>query len=763
MKRCLFCALVLCASLYFESLHAEEPVLNDTIKTYAVDEIVITSSTKETNHFRYIPSAASVLSPQNIGGRQIESLKDISFYVPNLYMPDYGSKYTSAIYIRGIGARSSGQSVGLYVDDVPYQDKSTFDFELMDIQRIEVLRGPQGTLYGRNAMSGIINIYTLSPLSYQGTKVSLSGGSHGLFKARASHYAKLGSNIGLSVGGYYDRSDGFFTNQYNGKRADNEESAGGRLKLEWLINPNLTLTYGLNVDYTDQGAFPYQLYNPKDESLKPVNYNDRNTYTRTMLANNLQLAYRGKGYTLTSTTGYQYFKDNMWLDQDFTDSTMFTLNQKQKQHAISQELAIKSNTMSNYQWSLGAYGFYNDLHTEAPVTFKEDGIQYILQTTFDKLKEDNPKMPQLKILDNQLYIPGTFETPSYGAALFHQSTYNNLFTEGLSVTAGVRLDYEKQEMDYDSEALMRLGMSFAPGMPTTELPDQHPSVVNEHLTQDFWQVLPRISLKYACTDRTFTYLSVAKGYKTGGYNVQMSADYMQGLMRYDLMSKYMPTMAVKPEPIENVSAYKPEQSWNYEAGIRSELVKDVLKTELTLFYMDIKDIQLTQFVASGNGRVLANAGKAESYGAELSMQANLLPGLNADLNYGYTHATFRDYNDGQNDYKGKYVPYTPRHTLSLGLSYSKLLSSGWLDQVMASAQYSGAGKIYWTEQNDISQSFYGTLNMKIGVRKGNVRLDLWGRNLTDKEYSVFYFYSRGNSFLQQGKPAHFGADLTWTF
>lgn len=752
-----------CIMLSIQSLCAEEPVLNDTIKTYTVDEIVITSSTKETNHFKYIPAAASIISPQDIGGRQIESLKDISSYVPNFYIPDYGSKYTSAIYIRGVGARSSGQSVGLYVDDIPYQDKATFDFELMDIQRIEVLRGPQGTLYGRNAMSGIINIYTLSPLSYQGTKISMGGGSHGIFKARASHYAKLSSNVGLAVGGYYDRGDGFFTNHYNDQKADDEESAGGRIKLEWLINPNLSFTYGLNLDFTEQGAFPYKLYDPKDGSLAPVNINDRSSYTRTMASNNLQLAYRGKGYTLTSTTGHQYFKDNMWLDQDFTALPIFTLNQKQDQHAFSEEVAIKSNTANNYQWSFGAYGFYNDLDTEAPVTFKEDGIKHVLQPVFDNLKEDKPDMPHLKIMDDQLYIPGDFDTPSYGAAIFHQSTYNNLFTEGLSITGGARLDYEKQEMTYKSNALMRLGASFKPGMPVTELPGQQPSVVDEHITQDFWQLLPRISLKYACTDRTFTYLSVAKGYKTGGYNVQMSADYMQAQMQYDVMKKFVPAKAVKPESIKTVSAYKPEKSWNYEAGIRSELVKNVLKGELTLFYMDISDVQLTKFVESGNGRILTNAGKAESYGAELSMQARLFDGLQADLNYGYTHATFKDYNDGHSDFKGKFIPYTPRHTFNIGLNYSKLIHTGFIDQITVCAQYGGAGKIYWTEQNDISQSLYGTLNMKAGIRKGNVRLDLWGRNLTDKTYSAFYFASHGNQFLQQGKPVHFGADLTWVF
>ena len=162
-------------NVYAEDIKANE---NDTIKTYNMGEVIVTSSTKETNNLRTLPGSVSILSPQMISGRQIDALKDISSFVPNLYMPDYGAKLTSAIYIRGIGARSSGQSVGLYVDNVPYLDKSTFDFELTDIQRIEVLRGPQGTLYGRNAMGGIVNIYTISPIYNQAKKISQSAGSY---------------------------------------------------------------------------------------------------------------------------------------------------------------------------------------------------------------------------------------------------------------------------------------------------------------------------------------------------------------------------------------------------------------------------------------------------------------------------------------------------------------------------------------------------------------------------------------------------------
>lgn len=762
-------------SFCFYTLAAENTSPQDTIKTYNIDEVVVTSSTKETNTLRTLPGAVSIISPQAINGRQIDALKDLSSFVPNLYIPDYGAKLTSAIYIRGIGARSSGQSIGLYVDNVPYLDKSTFDFELMDIQRIEVLRGPQGTLYGRNAMGGIVNIYTLSPFNYQGTKLSVSGGNYGQFKAKASHYMKAGEKVGISLSGYYDRNDGFFENVKTEKKADWLESAGGRFKLDWRVNPKLLAAYTLSYDYVNQGAFPYGLYDRETGTIAPVNINDSCNYTRNVLTNNLLLEYRTDRFILSSTTGYQYFKDDMLMDQDFSPKSIFTINQLQKQHAISEEIAIRSNTPAKYQWSFGLYGFYNDLHTDGPVTFKEEGIKEILQPVFDKIKGNNPKMPFLKILDKQLYIPGSFDTPSYGMALFHQSTYNNLFTKGLSITAGIRLDYEKQEMDYASTSKMNLGAQFAEGTPIIPLEDlmEIPAtVMDEHTSQDFWEVLPKVSLKYECTPRTFTYFSVAKGYKTGGYNVQMSADLMQSQMQYDLMKLFMPDLAKEPAPIEEVAAYKPEQSWNYELGAKSELIKGKLFGELTLFYMDIKDMQITKFVKSGNGRYLSNAGKAKSFGIETSLRARITHEISADMNYGFTQATFEDYiHEWQNkegdivetDCDGNYIPYTPRHTLNIGLQYNKLLRNKWIDQFTASVQFSGVGDIYWSELNDISQKFYGLLNAKVGIRKGIVKLDIWSRNITDTQYAAFYFESFRQPYIQKGKPFQIGAEVSVAF
>jgi outer membrane receptor protein involved in Fe transport len=208
-------------------------------------------------------------------------------------------------------------------------------------------------------------------------------------------------------------------------------------------------------------------------------------------------------------------------------------------------------------------------------------------------------------------------------------------------------------------------------------------------------------------------------------------------------------------------AYQPEQSWNYEGGLHTALFNHRLKADLTFFYMDISDIQLTRIQATG--RVLGNAGKAESYGAELSLRALLSNEWSADLNYGFTNATFRDYAiDSITNYKGNYIPYATQHTLSLGLRYLHSWQACWLDRFTASAQYSGNGKIYWTEKNDLYQPFYGVLNAKAGVQKGKVAVNLWGRNLSNASYAAFGFESSGSTFMQKGRPLQAGIEVVFT-
>ncbi len=148
--------------LFLNLTNARETAKQDSIKNYKLDEITIKSPKYNRNIFE-IPAAASMLPERLIENSKVENLTDISGIVPNFFMPDYGSKLTSPVYIRGVGNRINTPSVGLYVDDIPYFEKSAFNFDFFDVERIEVLRGPQGTLYGRNTMGGLINIITNNP------------------------------------------------------------------------------------------------------------------------------------------------------------------------------------------------------------------------------------------------------------------------------------------------------------------------------------------------------------------------------------------------------------------------------------------------------------------------------------------------------------------------------------------------------------------------------------------------------------------------
>jgi outer membrane receptor protein involved in Fe transport len=696
---------------------AENPT--DTTHVVNLNEVVI-NSLKETSP-QQTPLSSTVLSSKSINSFQVANVRDLSGLVPNFYIPDYGSAMSTTSYIRGIGSRNSGQSMGLYVDNVPYFEKSTFDFDFYDIKQVEVLRGSQGTLYGRNAEGGIVNIYTLSPLNYQGTKLSLTGGNYGLVNVKVAHYAKFNDHLGVSVSGYYNHDNGFFTNTYNGKDADATTSAGGRAKLDWSISPNFKAQYNFNLDYVDQGAFPYGAYDLTTNKVSQPNFNDTSTYTRTMITNSLFLQYKTKDVVLSSTTSHQYYSDNMKMDLDYSKKDNMALEQIQKQNAFNEEINLKSNTKNDYQWSFGATGFIQTIDMNSPLNMKNYGLS----------------------------IPGFFNTNNKGTALFHQSTLNNLLVAGLSATVGLRLDYENAALDYNTYV------------------DQVPAAkFKGNQSVSFVELLPKFSLKYAWSDRQFIYATTSRGYKTGGFNVQMFSD---------LLTNALPPLNELNPDIRKTILYKPEFSWNYELGGQCLSFNDRLKSSLSLFYINVNDMQLAKIFSSTSGRVITNAGQVVSKGLEFSLDANLGGGFSAGLNYGYAHATFKNYTDTLKsysntgsivykpvDYKGKYVPYAPQNTLSLSGTYEHSFKHCFIDRLMATVQYTGIGKIYWTEANDVSQAFYSLVNAKAGVTKGAFGLDLWAKNLFDKEYNAFYFYSGGN-YGQSGKPMQMGATLKFEF
>ncbi|NLZ72624.1 MAG: TonB-dependent receptor [Bacteroidales bacterium] len=778
----------------------------DSIRIINIDEIVVISTPKEHALLRDLPIASTQLSQSTMQALQIHNLKDISAIAPNIFIPNYGSKLTSAIYIRGIGSRINTPSVGLYVDNVPFLSQSSFDFNYSDIERIDILRGPQSTLYGRNTMGGLIKVHTKSPFSYQGTDFQMGAGTYNNYNASIKHYHRSSNKFAFSTGVFYGHEGGFFKNKgRDDQRIDKLNEIGGRMRGIYIPQENLKFDLSLGYEYSDQGGYPYGEYNKETGIYQDPAYNEESKYRRGLFNMGLNVEYQAKNFILSAVTGYQNLNDRMFLDQDFTTDNIFTIEQKQKLNTLSEEIIFKSLEGRKWEWTSGVFGFYQWLNTKGPVTFYEQGVQTILEDNineiFSSIKEMSRMKPNLKFKDRSLYVDGIFDTPVLSAAIFHQSTIHDLFIPGLSFTVGLRLDYEKNKLKYNSNSATSYIFSITPPMTDPiELDQSIKPELKGSLSDDYTQLLPKFALQYNF-GKNNVYATVSKGYRSGGYNVQMFNGLVQAAMRNDMMSNvgeileefkasgqlHPPAIqgidgminTIKEETtpqtfdIEKATKFKPEYSWNYEVGSHLTLFNDQLDIDLSAYLMDTRDQQLSKFEKSGLGRITENAGKSKSYGAEVALSYQITKAFGLHASYGYTHATFSDYVtvDDKNEevnYKGKRIPFVPTHTFAVGANYVYTLPSRcWLDRIQFNAQYNGAGRIYWTEQNDVSQSLYGLLNGKISFIKGRAQADIWVKNALNKDYSTFYFESAGTGttkgFMQKGRPVHLGINLRCQF
>lgn len=730
---------------------APEPV--DTLQN--IEQVtVVAPAAKQTFSLRRQPISSTVLSPAAIERERVLSVKDLSAVVPNFYQPDYGSRMTSSIYVRGFGARIDQPVVGVNVDEIPYLNKNSYDFDLFDIARIEVLRGPQGTLYGRNTIGGQLNIYTLSPLGYSGVRASAEYGTGNTLRAKASYYGRVSDNFGISVGGFYTRTDGFFDNAYDGSDCDRGHSAGGRVRMVWQGADGWSIDNVASVGSSLEGGYAYCLYDEESGTVSPVNYNGPNSYERVNVTDGFVVKHEGEKMLFTSATGYQYLYDRMLIDNDFTPRSLFTLVQQQREHALTEDIVLRSNDDSRrWQWITGAYGFYKRLRMEAPVTFLEDGIGDLILGAANAGIQSVMPWAELMIEESAFDIASNFEIPTYGLALYHESS---LRAGRWRFTAGLRLDYEASRMDYDNYTSIHYRLS--PMMPQfKEL--SMPFAGRERM--DFLELLPKFAVNFS-TGVGELYVAASRGYKAGGFNTQIFSDILQNRLMAAMMEDM--GMPAQPSPYNEASAttYKPEYSWNYEAGGHLAFAEGRVRTDFSLFWIECRDQQLTVFPeGTTTGRMMSNAGRSRSRGVEVSLSWNPTTRLGVWGSYGFTDARFVKFDDGEADYAGNVLPYAPRNTVSLGATYRLHVGARMLDDVVVNCSWQGAGKIYWNESNTLSQNFYSQLGASVELRKGDFTLSLWGRNLTGTDFYTFYFKSVGNSFFSHGKPRQLGLTLSY--
>lgn len=770
----------------------------DTSRVYNLDEVVIVSQPKEALLLRQQPLSSSMFTGNDINSLGITDLSMLASYVPSFAMPAYGSRLTSSMYIRGIGSRVNNPAIGIYVDGIPMVNKSAFNIHTYQIDRTDILRGPQGTLYGMNTEGGLLRLYTKNPMKYQGTDIHLGLGTHFQRDFEAAHYGKLGDNAAFSIAGFYSGSNGFFKNQTTGNRADNYNEAGGKARFVSRLTDKFTIDFTADYQYVNQNAFPYGLLDITTNNVESPSANRQNSYKRNMLNTGLNLKYATDKFTLTSTTSYQFMDDCMMMDQDYLASDFMHLEQRQLTNAITQELTIRNNTEGKWKRATGLYGSYQWLRTDAPVFFDEDftgrisgGIQSamynsILKAMIDKMVAAG--MPQAAAekaaaaaiekagginVSADMKVPATFNTPQLNIGVFHES--NISLTDRLTATLGLRYDYNRVKVHYDTYAAMAITANVMGQSMTNTLT----SMLNNMSHDNYSQLLPKVGLSYTIdSDGSNVYATVCKGYRAGGYNIQMFSDILQHELNENsnkaMTGSYdIPHTQADYDEINNTISYKPEESWNYEIGAHLNLFDNKIHADLAVYYMQIRNQQLSVMAGEyGFGRMMVNAGKSISWGLEAALRGSAFDNsLTWSAGYGLTRATFKEYNETSNDteisYNGKRVPFIPMHTLNARADYRIRLNGSDVQSIVIGADVTAQGRIYWNEANTYSQPFYALLGAHADINFTGVSLKLWCRNITDTHYNTFAFDSSASGqtiyLAQRGTPIQAGFDINLHF
>ncbi len=461
--------LIYTTTLNVAAYHTDPP-LQDTLE---VETISIVAQ-KNGSNLRNAPIAASVLNGNELEVAKVSSIKDFTLAIPNLYMPDYGTKLTSPIYIRGIGSRINSPSVGLYVDGIPYLEKSSFDFDLFEVSSIEVLRGPQGTLFGRNTMGGVVCVTTKAPLSSHGTTIGVDYGSYNTLRTSISDYRNFSEHWGYGIALNYEHNDGFFTNNYIGDKADRLDSGGGDLKLRYKKD-NVDLNIVAGVESSFQNGYPYMMLDPDSGEPQEVSYNSPSHYRRFMSSNGVLLKVAQEVFTFTSRTSYQFIQDEQGIDQDFSEAQTYYITQSERHNIFSQDLQFSSATQGMIDWTGGLFGFYQKSDNSVIMNY------FASDMTTDKF----------------------YNTPRYGVAAYAQGT---IHLGKFDITAGARYDIELAEMSYD---YLKNGSEPVDNFTSSLCHDQF---------------TPKIALQYNFTENRMVYGTITKGFKAGGFNTSFETE-----------------------------------------------------------------------------------------------------------------------------------------------------------------------------------------------------------------------------------------------
>jgi iron complex outermembrane receptor protein len=713
-----------------------------------IEEIVVTARLRSEN-LQKVPVAVTAFSAKAIDDARIKGVSDFMSMTPNVSINQSESSGVSFITIRGVSQVRNGESpVAVVVDGVEQVSSRQFAQDLFDIEKIEVVRGPQGALYGRNAIGGAILITTRQPTNEFEASAGASYGRGDDYRVQGSVSGPIvADKLLFRASGSYRHFGGIYRNVYLDKTVDQVEDTNLRGQLKAIINENLTADLIISHGKTNGGALNFQYQSSNFDTNNPCFLDagnplagpapDADHVSRQFCATNrgedhrtvdnisLKLDYKTDVATITNILAYNYVKEYVAGDQfpytanvglfGFLDGTQ---TQYETNKAWSDEFRITSSSANKFRWMVGAY--YLNTKRFISTTTGLDNNQGILQVT-DTPFFSSPVNPTTSFFADR--------NNNKAWALFANAAYD--ITDQLEGSFAIRYDKDHRDQFVlpDQTGSLPAGCSVA-------TPD------NCHKTRSYDLAQPKFTLRYQAMENLSLFGSWGVGFRSGQFNQSGVAAVAAGAGTNGVFD------AVEKEEVRTL-----------ELGFKSQFANNRLRLNGTFYTTSDKNPLYFVFLGSIGAQVLVNVDKVRSTGFELEGQANLAKGLDAFANFGYTHSRIKAYGVNPADV-GNWAPYVPATTWAAGLQYRTPV----MDKLglFLRGDVEHHGKQYWDPENTTARSGFNLVNFRAGFEDPEGKWSLIASldNAFDKKYNSEWVLG---GFAHPGQPRAWVVDAKFRF
>ncbi|MBG6616352.1 TonB-dependent receptor [Pseudomonas aeruginosa] len=732
----------------------------------ALGKVTVTARRREEDSQK-VPTPITVLGGETLEAQRISRVQDLQQVLPSVNVA-YIHARQSSVAVRGIGNNPASDglegSAGIYLDNVYLGRPGMAVFDLLDIEQLELLRGPQGTLFGKNTTAGVLNISTRAPTFTAERTVEVSGGQDGYFQGRGTVSGPLGETLAGRLSAYRTRDDGYIKNIHDDNYLNGGERQGARGQL--LFEPNEDFSLRWIADYNEEdssngsmvvyggaerfwqraalvGASPL-----RDPQRRKVNINGRQHVSVHQGGSSLEANWNlAGGYRLTSISAYRYWHFTPANDEQLNVSAINDTGVEVHDRQFSQEIRLASPTGGAFDYVVGAYAFRQNLGNKTFTSYGPLADLYLLGANLGALNDTYSK------------ANGKIETDSF--ALFAQGTWH--LTERLDFTAGLRGTYE--EKNAKVERFAPLGGAAVGGVGAAVRNGQLGADDSGDLSQYNFAPSALLSLSYQFSDDLLGYASLSHGEKSGGVNLAVGS---------------------APSAGADSLLVGPERANDAELGLKSTLFDRRLLLNANLFWTGIHGYQATTlYQAPGSTQlvqVLANAGSVRSRGLEFEATALPLRGLTLNFNGSYNDVTYLSFKDApcpaevstrpgapsSCDLTGQRVVGASKWIANLNGEYQWRLDDRFQPYVSASYAYRSAAE-GTLDNSDLSKiDGYALVNLAAGLRSdlGDGQLDtsVWLKNAFDKDYYLSAFASINGSYTASvGQPRTLGVSLRYDF